>query len=105
MTQRERSQQARRKWQKLISAQGRSGQSLTAFCRERKLCAPHFFWGKRRLGARGAATFLEVKLAERVQAARAAQQGKRAHDRYLQNLRLQLELERYKNGNFPSPNA
>ncbi len=30
------------------------------------------------------------------QAARAAQQGKRADDLYLQNLRLQLELERYK---------
>ena len=30
------------------------------------------------------------------QAARAAQQGKRADDLYLQNLRLQLELDRYK---------
>ena len=42
MTQRERSRQARRKWQKLISEQGRSGQSVAAFCRERGLCAPHF---------------------------------------------------------------
>ena len=30
------------------------------------------------------------------QAVRAAQQGKRADDLYLENLRLQLELERYK---------
>ena len=63
MTQRERSKQARRKWQRLVSEQGRSGQTVAAFCRERKLCAPHFFWWKKRLGASGAAKFLEVKLA------------------------------------------
>ena len=34
--------------------------------------------------------------AGREQAARAAQQGKRADDLYLEKLRLQLELERYK---------
>jgi transposase len=40
---------------------------------------------------------LQSALAERNQAQqRAAQQGKRADDLYLQNLRLQLELERYK---------
>ena len=49
MTQRERSKQARRKWQRLVSEQGRSGQSVAAFCRERKLCASHFFWWKKRL--------------------------------------------------------
>jgi hypothetical protein len=63
MTQRERSKQARRKWQGLVSAQGRSGQTVAAFCRKRKLCAPHFFWWKKRLGASGAETFVEVKLA------------------------------------------
>jgi len=63
MTQRERSKQARRKWQRLVSAQGRSGQTVAAFCREHKLCASHFFWWKKRLGASGAAKFLEVKLA------------------------------------------
>ena len=36
MTQRERSRKARRKWQKLISEQARSGQSVAAFCRERE---------------------------------------------------------------------
>ncbi len=63
MTQRERSRQARRKWQGLLSEQGRSGRSVAAFCRERQLCASHFYWWKKRLGASGAAKFLEVKLA------------------------------------------
>jgi hypothetical protein len=63
MTQRERSNQARRKWQRLITGQERSGQSVAAFCRERKLCASHFFWWKKRLRASAAAKFLEVKLA------------------------------------------
>jgi len=63
MTQRERSKQARRKWQRLISEQGRSGESVRAFCRERQMCASHFYWWKKRLVASGAAKFLEVKLA------------------------------------------
>ena len=65
MTQRERSRQARRKWQGLLTEQGRSGQSVAAFCRERQLCASHFYWWKKRLGASGAAKFLEVKLGGR----------------------------------------
>ncbi len=69
MTQRERSKRARRKWQGLVSEQGRSGQSVAAFCRERKLCAPHFFWWKNRLRASAAAKFLEVKLAAAAPAA------------------------------------
>jgi len=36
---------------------------VAAFCRERKLCASHFFWWKKRLRASVAAKFLEVKLA------------------------------------------
>ncbi len=63
MTQREQSNQARGKWQRLVSEQGRSGQTVAAFCRERKLCVSHFFWWKKRLRARAAAKFLEVKLA------------------------------------------
>ena len=63
MTERERSNQARRKWQRLVSEQGTSGQRVAAFCRERKLCASHFFWWKKRLRASVAAKFLEVKLA------------------------------------------
>ena len=70
MTQRERSRQARRKWEKLISEQGRSGQSVAAFCRERELGASHFYWWKKRLRAAGSEArrtpmtrFVEVKLA------------------------------------------
>lgn len=63
MTQRELISQARRKWQRLVSAQGRSGQSLAVFCRKRQLCASHFYWWKKRLGATGAERFVEVKLA------------------------------------------
>ena len=63
MTQRERSNQARGKWQGLVSEQGRSGQSVAAFCRERKLGASHFFWWKKRLRASALGKFLEVKLA------------------------------------------
>jgi hypothetical protein len=63
MTQRERISQARRKWQRLLSDQVRSGQSVAAFCRERQLRASHFYWWKKRLGASGAERFVEVKLA------------------------------------------
>ena len=63
MTQRERRRIARRRWEGLLAAQGRSGQSVAAFCREHKLCASHFFWWKKRLGAMGAEKFVEVKLA------------------------------------------
>ena len=49
MRQRERSRQVWGKWRKLVSEQGRSGQSVAAFCRERGLCAPYFFAWKKRL--------------------------------------------------------
>ncbi len=69
MTQRERSRKARRKWQRLISEQARSGQSVAAFCRERGLARSHFFWWKRRLRATEPVArrtplrkFVEVKL-------------------------------------------
>ena len=61
MTQRERSRQARRKWQKLISEQEQSGQSVAAFCRERELGASHFWWWKKRLRT-PLTKFVEVKL-------------------------------------------
>ena len=63
MTQPERSKQARRKWQGLLSEQGRSGESVAAFCRERQLYASHFYWWKKWLGASGAEKFVELKLA------------------------------------------
>jgi hypothetical protein len=61
MTRRERSRKARRKWQKLISEQVRSGQSVAAFCRERELGRSHFWWWKKRLRT-PLTKFVEVKL-------------------------------------------
>ena len=69
VTRQERSRKARAKWQRLVSEQGRSAQSVAAFCRERRLCVPHFYWWKKRLGERsgaksdGASRFVEVKMA------------------------------------------
>jgi len=71
MTGQERSKTVWAKWRKLVSEQVRSGQSVAAFCHERRLCAPHFFVWKKRLRevARPrqpqgdeAAQFVEVKL-------------------------------------------
>ena len=45
-----------------MSEQGRSGQSVAAFCRERGLCAPHFFAWKKRLREAAGPKFVEVKL-------------------------------------------
>jgi len=36
---------------------------VAAFCRERGLCAPHFFWWKKRLSGAEATKFVAVKLA------------------------------------------
>ena len=47
-----------------MSEQEGSGESVAAFCRERKLCAPHFFVWKKRLREAAGAKFVEVKLAE-----------------------------------------
>ncbi len=69
MTQQERSKRARQKWQRLVSEQARSGQGVAAFCREQRLCIPHFYWWKKRLRESslekpaGAGRFVEVKLA------------------------------------------
>ena len=71
MTRQERSEKVWAKWRMLVSTQVRSGQSVAAFCGERRLCAPHFFAWKKRLQQaatsrqpqRGeAAQFVEVKL-------------------------------------------
>jgi hypothetical protein len=64
MTQPKRSRKAWAKWRRLISEQMRSGKSVTAFCRERKLCAPHFYWWKKRLRENTTARFVEVQVAE-----------------------------------------
>ena len=64
MTQQQRSRKAWTKWRRLISEQMRSGKSVAAFCREQKLCAPHFYWWKKRLRENTAARFVEVQVAE-----------------------------------------
>jgi hypothetical protein len=40
MTQQQRSKQAWAKWRKLVAERGRSGETVTAFCRKRRLCVP-----------------------------------------------------------------
>ena len=37
---------------------------MAAFCRERKLCASHFYWWKKRLQENPTARFVEVQVAE-----------------------------------------
>ena len=59
---RERGQLAMLKWRGLIAEQGRSGQSVAAFCRERGLCAPNFFAWKKRLSQSGTGQFVEVQV-------------------------------------------
>src|SRR5438045_5587307 len=52
-----------KKWGRLVSQQANSGQSVAAFCRERGLCAPHFFAWRKRLAQAVAQKFVEVKVA------------------------------------------
>src|SRR5258706_1789080 len=59
-----RGKKARTKWRRLITEQARSGQTVTAFCRERSLCRPYFFAWKKRLREDTAVKFLEVQLRE-----------------------------------------
>lgn len=59
-----RTKKAWRKWQRLIGEQERSGQTVTAFCRERGLCRPYFFVWKKRLDKSAVGKFLEVQVAE-----------------------------------------
>ncbi len=55
------------KWRALVSEQGRSGQSVAAFCRERGLCAPHFFAWKKRLSQAATEPFVAVQVARAVE--------------------------------------
>lgn len=64
MTQRKRSRAAWTKWRRLISEQARNEKSVTAFCRERHLCVPHFYWWKKRLRENTTTRFVEVQVAE-----------------------------------------
>ena len=54
------------KWRGILREQKRSGQTVAAFCRERGLCAPHFFDWKKKIetaAAEKASGFVEVKVA------------------------------------------
>jgi hypothetical protein len=77
---RTRGREAWAKWSALISEQGRSGQSVAAFCRERGLCAPYFFAWKKRLSQATAGQFVEVRVA----GARQAAQPTAAHSRAIE---------------------
>ncbi len=35
---------------------------MTAYCRKRRLCVPHFYWWKKRVGEATATKFVEVRL-------------------------------------------
>ena len=59
-----RGKKARTKWRRLIREQSRSGQTVTAFCREHGLCRPYFFAWKKRLQESAATKFLEVQVKE-----------------------------------------
>src|SRR5437764_4313467 len=62
-----RTKKAWTKWRELISEQVRSGQTVTAFCRERGLCRPYFFPWKKRLREDTAVKFLEISLCNTAQ--------------------------------------
>jgi transposase-like protein len=61
---RKRGREAWAKWRGLVAEQTRSGQSVAAFCRERGICAPHFFAWKKRLSQDGTEQFVAVQIAE-----------------------------------------
>jgi transposase-like protein len=61
---RKREREAWAKWRKLVAEQGRSGESVAAFCRQRGLCAPHFFAWKKKLSQGGRGQFVEVRVVE-----------------------------------------
>jgi len=52
------------KWRGLVSEQGRSGQTVTAFCRARGLRDSQFYDWKKRIRECEAANFVEVKVKE-----------------------------------------
>src|SRR6266568_6188072 len=63
MTKKQRSKKAGKKWQRLVSEQAGSGQTITAFCRERGLGRQSFFAWRNRLSQAEAKKFVEVKVA------------------------------------------
>ena len=57
---REREEAARARWGGLISEQRASGHSVSAFCRERGLRGPQFFYWKKRLSEAAETNFVEA---------------------------------------------
>jgi hypothetical protein len=51
-------------WRKLVSEQEQSGQSVSAFCRERGLPLSRFFFWKKRLREAATSQFVEVQVAK-----------------------------------------
>jgi hypothetical protein len=72
---RERGVAAWTRWRGLVSEQRISGQSVSAFCRERSLCAPQFFAWKKRLSESDAAQFVAVDVVMPEEPARPACTG------------------------------
>ena|SRR6516162_8590226 len=73
MTKKQRSKKIWRRWQRLVSEQAASGQTISAFCRERGLGRQSFFaWRKRLCGLSQAEAkpFVEVKVAKPAEPAR-----------------------------------
>ena len=52
------------KWRKLVSKQSESGQSVAAFCRQRKLSVPQMYAWRKKLRESGGGKFVEVKVRE-----------------------------------------
>jgi len=52
-----------KKWRDLVSEQRQSGQSVTAFCRARRLSASYFFQWKKKLSGAQTGRFVEVTMA------------------------------------------
>jgi hypothetical protein len=59
---RKRGREAWAKWRGLVSEQGRTGQSVAAFCREGSLCTSQFFAWKKRLRQAATGQFVEVQV-------------------------------------------
>src|SRR5262249_48152546 len=58
----EREQERQQGWQEVIAQWGASGQSVAAFCRERKIAQGTFYAGRRRLGGKRRPAFLPVRV-------------------------------------------
>ncbi len=64
MARKQRSRKAWKTWQRLVSEQEASGQTITAFCRERGLGRQGFFAWRKRLSQAEPNKFVEVTIAK-----------------------------------------